>query len=629
MPLPETAVQFRVYVGNEVGSAPDVTDFDPQWQCISVTHRIGGVMEAVIMRDLGRVGRMEDEAITDFTNRKVEIFAYGANDIRLKGMFWGELVQRQQRIETQESDTYIAKLRPYHFGFPSPGEHVWMPTTDEITHFQQPHHFNPIVDEKAHNNKDVTHGIGDEEADPVVEPLKYYPLIDPESGLSDVALEYMGTEAAAWTLPEVVAYFCWTVNADEEYVKNPLTDGETAEEVADDLGEVLLDPPEIKDLRLPIDQCLPFYLTRTLDPLGYAWTVDPEYSTEDEESHIEPRIRVFTRGHSANPSHKVTLDLDEIDGVVDQSNLLQCGLASSLEQMPVVLAGRPSIKQYEMTIPLWKGWETDATVTDDHESNPGRLWIANESWEYTDLREEIPLTDLNDGLGETLFVIRRRKMTDCLTQYSDQNNKKIRRPPFLQYQVGDGEWLPVPEEWGYRVLPDQIGVRFHTPPKDLLPDNVTVRITGTVQTDSASGQIATLATPQVEYEAFGGPWTTLDLSDRFHNRTRRTAGEYASVLTGDADTKDSDSELFDYLTRLAKHEQVLPISGSATVKGIDVDYRVGDVIMEITGRDIDLFATVDEELERYPQITGITWYPTANPPVTVLEINPAPSPEVV
>jgi len=611
LPPVVSVTELRAFVGDEEGGEPDYEEHDPSWQVVTVRLAINGVAEATLLFDLGREGRLENTALTSISNNIVEVWAFQDNE-PLGPIFRGEIVGRNDSIDSQESRGYTASLRPHHFGQLPPGARVWEPFSDKPLDTWQKFYFNPVVDGKARGNRDATHDEASESAP--YETARHFYLLDPEQGLSTAALEYMGTEAASWTLPQVVAYFLWTINEDEWWIKNPATIGTTAEEIADELGEVMLTPPDVKDLTYPITKSLPQYLSAVLDPHGFQWAVVFE-GTSVIEDGMTPRIRIFTRGRPNGEASEWELPLDAIGEVVDQSRTERAQFNVSLLALPKAIAGYGSFTEEELTIPLYKCWDppADSIIPDDSDSFIGRAWVANEGLDYTDLRPEIPPVDLNDGLSSPDYLPRRRKAEDCLTTYKDVvTDKRIRRPPFLQYRLASTqEWLPAPEEWGYRVLPDQIGIKFHTPPPDLQNPGLEFRLTCGVQSDTRINTGVYVSDLQHDVSIVHPIYDMLDLSDRFHFRRRRTGGDFASALTGDADLANDNAALQTYLEKLAQTLQILPTSGTAQLFGILTGFKVGDVITKVGGREISLklntYNLDDEEaVPRYVQITGVT-----------------------
>ena len=611
MPAVDHATEFRVFVGGPEGAEPDYEAHDPAWQCLSVRKAIGGVCEAMILYDLGREGRLQDTNLLTLTNRIVEIWAY-KNDELLGPVFRGEIVGRNDLIAPQESRVYKAALRPHHFGDQPSGATYWHPIDSEPLFSWHNFFFNPIVDGKARGNRDATND-GVWSGSPF-ETARHFYLLDPEQGLSEQALTALGVEAATWDLRQITAYFLWTINEDEWWVKNPAVAGTTAEEVAAELESVMIDVPEAKDLKYPAQLTLPQYLTAVLDPHGYGWCVDYEWTTVQED-RITPRIRIFTRGIGIDAEHEWELKLDPIGEVVDQSEVEQASFNCSLETLPQNIAAYGPFLEEEVTMPLYKAWDDAIEVGNipvESESFVGRAWVANEGWDYSGVRPEIQNPYLGDpfvGSIGTAWIPRRRKAEDCLTTYIDQTtNKPTRRPPYVEYRKDtESGWLPVPEEWGYRVLPDQIGIKFHSIPDELLDDEAEVRMTCTIQGDVRLEKKITCSDLQDESQPLHTITSILDLSDRFHLRRRRSAGAYASVLTTTADTVDDEEKLETYLTKLTETLQILPTSGAATLCGLLLNYGVGDLLYSVSGRNIDLKLTTFATTERYVQIAAVTW----------------------
>lgn len=637
---------LRAFIGSEIGSDPDFEPYDEdpeygdRWRVVSVHQGVGGVMEATLVYDMGIVGShtgqdlIENWNVRDLKGYRVEIFSLfnsgedeGKRDVAL---FRGEITDRDMNLSTNESQVYRARLKPGFFERRCDGAIVWDPGEEEFFVTSNDLFFNPVVDGKVHNNRDKSlsgksYGLSGNN--------KFHPIIDPESGLSDVALTYLGQEAEEWTLSQVVSHFLWTLNAFQNTVKNPDVGAATTPDEVDEEMTVLDDAPPVKDLKLPRGQYLPYYLTQVLNPSGYMWSVDPSHDINEDASHVELRIRIFQRGRAPDEESEKILYLDAPGDDLDVSNVEEARFTTSLAQVPSALIAEGGFKEYEVTLPLYRGWNSDEDGnfnTEDSNDAVGRLWVANEGWDYTELRPEINTPNLNDGLEITEFVIRRRPAHDCLTTYINEvTNKKTRRPPFAEYSNDDGAtWQSVEERWGYRVLSDQIGIRFHTIPTELTESGVLVRLTCTVASDTrlfASEDFTNDEVPIEEHQVF------LDLSDEFKFRQRMATGDYASVLTGDADTVNDILAMDDKLTKLGVNCKSFPLHGSARLHGLNFDYKVGDIITGIPGRSISFKTytdtSVDPNVNYYAQITGITWQHFEQK--TLLEFAPSDAPEVV
>lgn len=143
-------------------------------------------------------------------------------------------------------------------------------------------------------------------------------------------------------------------------------------------------------------------------------------------------------------------------------------------------------------------------------------------------------------------------------------------------------------------------------------DDLKLRLTGTM---SGCGRITYEATTEDspnsrEVKLF------LDLSDRFHKRTRLESGDYVSQLyladTGsEADEADDQEALEAYCDAVLESEQAAGLRGAIAIDGIELSYQVGDLIEAINGREIVLNAhSPDVEAKQFVQITQIVYeYP--------------------
>lgn len=103
----------------------------------------------------------------------------------------------------------------------------------------------------------------------------------------------------------------------------------------------------------------------------------------------------------------------------------------------------------------------------------------------------------------------------------------------------------------------------------------------------------------------------LDLSDRYHKRSRQTTGDYASVLTGDADEADDESDLQAYIADVLENELSADIDCEFKLHGIHTQYEIGDLVASVDGRDIFLNRNKPNPSTKVPrkyvQIVGIRW----------------------
>ena len=215
----------------------------------------------------------------------------------------------------------------------------------------------------------------------------------------------------------------------------------------------------------------------------------------------------------------------------------------------------------------------------------------------------------------------------------------MRRDILLEYAIvdpeagdpeGDAEWLEVSSEvGGWAILGDQIGVIFtdDSPPETLVSafaaGNLRLRITGTIASDHYLYNVPTdiLDTGYVAGSAQGRlNMTTIPMHDRFchwyvvgktsTDRPELETHEFASVLKDDAagaETHDHRSELRAFAANIIKPMLHAEYNGNFVIPYWTVEYKIGDLLTEIEGRNIGLDQSADPAEHAYMQITGIEW----------------------
>jgi hypothetical protein len=319
---------------------------------------------------------------------------------------------------------------------------------------------------------------------------------------------------------------------------------------------------------------------------------------------------------------------------LESTNMHGLELMSDLGNMQNIIRGYGALIEREFTIPLYRTWATSEDNNYDHSNTNkaiGRKWAANEGADYNSLRTEIPSTPPNFGTG---WIPKRRVIEDCITLRDDK-----RRPAFLQYREdSDSSWKEVPNEWGYRVLHNEIGIWWTGTrqeestnggiPEELLTATVELRITGTVRGDKR----VEYTTPTSVYSPNSNEITaTIDLSDRFFDRRRQDSGTYASVLTGPMDSVYNYSDLVSHVTEVWGKSDLADTQATVTLIGLhycyDKDglpesYRIGDMVTKVEGREISFNRAAAGNAEKTLQITGIRWINETGNQSTILELSP-------
>lgn len=559
-------------------------------------------------------------------------------------LFWGELTRQSIAIEDKESCILTATVQPYHFGPAASGaalrEFKSLIELDNSDPEAEPLLllnngddlvFNPLIDEEIKFNQSR---ITDE-------TLDYAIPIEVEATRTETARFFNNDNAtpAEWLLSDVMFAIPRVCNPDEDYILNP-----------DILS--LDDDQKIRNLRLPLGETLPAYMDAVLLPLGYSWCLDygvkqdPPPEPENEEDPPEPppppervvTIRIFSRQEGPEKELYLQAKGERYDRAL--TNLNAVSVEWDIANLSNEIVGVMPPLEHEVTIELVRGWPAagdSKTAEDLDRDNPAssyyseeygpdawRLFVGNEANDYTGSRgvdgggAGVPVVlNLDSVFGADQYLRRRRKLEDCLTF----DSAGFRRRPFLEYKnpeydpeiEGSIEWLPVPIEWGFVVLEEQIGIRFTgaQPPAELIAmgDDAKLRITGTIKADVRTEIIATstASSPNGRKVVL-----YIDLADKFRYAQIQGTGPHASVLEqpyGSAEVLDV-TQPDAYIQKIRDREQSAAVTASIELFGLHYNYQIGDVLTKIAGRNISLDRNAEEaEQSAYLQIMGIRWLP--------------------
>lgn len=628
-------VQLAIRLGNAEGDAPEAEDIVEHLRLLRIIRSAGGreLDVAEFAYDLDKTGqRLEDLQTLTGWNRQIEVRAFGdTGNEDGEVLFWGDLTASTIQIDpTGEFATVQAVVPPYLFGEPLTGQKVIDPLDDEmsVVDYHVDLVFNPLVDGVVTENMSQLQD-GDD---------KYHVWIDPESvaTITAVLFQNQGSSARFWTIDQAVNSLLWAFNADEEFITNF--------DAVD--NEIFADAEELKNVRIRRGQYLPSALDTLLQPLGFNWyldlaledTADPGDGSDHEPNwEVTKTIVVFKRGSGEERQVYFQRPGEAFDAL--KSNAPDVSVTWDVGDVANVIEAYGSLQEREVTLWLYRGWEPSYdhwTADDCDPANPDsyyytenggqdthRLWVANEAGDYNGLRDELSdapdLREIFDG-----YVPKRRRLFECLTYSSDGQR---RRPPYLEWYNRESEaettsekWEPVPPEWGYTLLTDQIGIRFSGNLSNGVASLITpelqpiLRITGTIVGDQRISQFSTTSgnSPNVRDVKL-----VLDVSDRFHDRKRQATGAYKSVfINGDvdpptfdyeADEADDSSALQDFVDEISVIEEAASMDATLELHGIHFEYKIGDLITQIDGRNISLNRnSPDSENKRYLQITGTT-----------------------
>ena len=148
-----------------------------------------------------------------------------------------------------------------------------------------------------------------------------------------------------------------------------------------------------------------------------------------------------------------------------------------------------------------------------------------------------------------------------------------------------------------------------SPPADLIARgaNARIRMTCTLAADSP---LISTASRQTTSPNLRTNKLLVDVSDRFVKREVNSFGDFVSVLYSEpaADTKDDQTAMDTFAEKLRSTEDVAVMRGTVGLFGIHLQYKLGDCVKNIKGRDISLNRLAKTvETKKYLQIVGLGW----------------------
>ena len=601
--------RIGVFIAADPDTKPTVDDYDPTTYAVEWGVVAGsGMWYAKLVSDLAKQERrLENMSLQLDGTRQVEIWEIDPeeSDIRIYPLFWGEIVNQQIVLDGGvEQEQLTARIDPYHFPEVIRGQRVRINGNEKTVNI--PLEFNPMVDGVIIPNR----------WKPTGDTNDWYHWIDPESSRTGESVMYQDDGGTAvpesWTIDSILQTLCEIANEDQTFVKNVAPYNYDA---------MLPDPPEINNIVLKTGAYLPEYLDNICQRLGYNWTVDVAVD-QDNTPELKPKLRFFQQMEGSVKTVKMQAPGSVMDNAA--TTVSEFRMAAEVGQLSNIITGYGALIEREVKVPLYRSWDSLNDADYDHEDPHniiGRKWVANEAGDYTGIRAEItdPLL-----LGEE-WQVKRRVFEDCLT-YRD--NK--RRPPFLEYRENsESEFKPVPNEWGYRILADEMGVHFtgHREegsdtggiPDEMLTSTVELWVTATIRGDTRPTHTSDYSANSPNANEIE---TVIDLSDRFFDRQRMT-GPYAPDLTGPADERDDTDALVEYVAKIQEQSELADIQASITLFGLhfDDEYKVGDVISKLEGREISFERSVTDQ-QKYVQVVGITHRNNVAGQYTVLTVTP-------
>lgn len=600
-----------VLLGSTPGTDPTLEDETDVWRCIRIVRSIGlsNSDQAILVSEVGQLGRIADVELTSGTDVRVEIrIPDSKGNIADNCIFAGEVKVIDYGITEDESEQLIVEIPRYLYGGAIQGQEVWDSKTSDVVVAHEDLVFNPVIN-----------GIIDNNMSSKVDPNRDYNLFfDPESGRTTTAQEIFSQTIGPlrWTISKAIKYLTGSLNSTENFIENP---GDLTKEVESEAIEFL-------NVYLKRGDYLPEILDRILRPFGLFPYI--AFTTDGGASKRSLKVASKLSGNAK----EVLLQAEGDTYEKGKSNVIDSSLQYGIDTITTV-TGHGGMIQKQVTVELYRGWaegsdDKEATDLDKNDStsdyggneNVWRLWVANEAGDYCDLRttvEPIPDTPLDLSNVFDNYYPRRRVFEDCLT-FEDvstgDDQARYRQPVVEYYDPSEDEWKLVPVEWGGRITSEQMGFEFTggTPPTDLLdlenPDDdehVKIRVTGVISGDQRVSYTkdADDSSPNSnDIELF------LDLSDRFQDRQVQDTGEFENLVNGTHDEHDDTQDLEEFVDAVHTKENAATVSGTFVLMGYRPSFELGDRITKINGRNISLNRLSNSaSSKRYPVVTQIEY----------------------
>jgi hypothetical protein len=569
---------------------------------------------------------------------------YGTN-VRL---IVGDYVTESESVDATETLNAQVSVSESMYGTTCDGmQYVKMVDAEDLEEGEDPERpgievseeivFNPEIDGEVRGNKSSN-----------FQTQNHYWII-PEVSESAALQDELGQSVSMWSLPEAIVAVCRMMNEEEVYIRNPVIDEES---------ELWTGAPEIKNLRLQTGFYLPYYLDAILHPAGYNWWLDPETEKlpqgdgpETQWKYERPIIRIFRKGWSPDPPKELNFQAPGSTLDLSESNVNQYRIDRKISDAYNCVRVLGDKIRVEMTFRLYPGWRNseDALTPDELAISDGdqyaehktahRLWIANEWLGWSDNRTGAYEVGLNlvalalgtyslTGNGQNYPVLRPKLILEPPLTYQGSGDDKVRRDILLEYSIDSGvTWTEVSSKiGGWAVLGDQVGIIFtdDKPPQDIWDafqdETLRMRVTGTVASPTNYYNYDT-DTPDFNDSSaiMRARRLVLDRSSEFRHwfvlgknnpAGSGIGGTNDSVLKDDvagAETHDDRQALYDFAAATLRNVMHAEYDADFTLPGWHTEYKIGDLLSKINGREVGLNQSADAEDPRYLQITGIEW----------------------
>lgn len=401
---------------------------------------------------------------------------------------------------------------------------------------------------------------------------------DPGTGDSYSVFAPNGADASAWTLDEAIAYLLCEYG-ESEHVDVPLPN-----EVRAAVNALV-----IRDVSLE-GQTLAEALGALLELVGGRIVVTAEPHT----TGLSRRLELWYPGRAPVVwfAHQPPGERYDPAG----TNLAGLNAQMRFDSAPRRYVARGDRRVYESTFGLVAGWD-DALVTYDPDdfspsTNPNcdtvrdvfRKWVLNEAGEYSESPYERGLApDLSALFEGAPYVRRHRRLLPCLSRDALGRSHGV----YVEVSLdGGAAWERM--NLGVRILKNECGLYLTDdplPPRYLaaaMREQVRVRVTAAIESD------AVLA---VEY---AGEAST-DLPGRTRHLNVPAGYRYRLVATTSrfhgqpgADEADDSARLEDLVRAAYEADRHSPTPTRVEIPYLAMGHRVGQRILGIRGRRLDL-----------------------------------------
>ena len=300
-----------------------------------------------------------------------------------------------------------------------------------------------------------------------------------------------------------------------------------------------------------------------------------------------------------------------------KTNMATCSVNSFKTGETVEVVGHGDVRRFESTFELAMGWDRSLEA-DDYERYSAitnddflevrdvfRKWVLNEAGDYNGPPYNLEPYDFREVFGTSNYGRRRRRFWPCLSR--DDSGESLGYYVEVSYDDGD-TWLPY--GGAFNNLLDECGIYISTSQLDvhtwvaIKKDMLRFRITAAVDSDE-----------HLEAAIANGPINAarpvrrvfFDLGNEFKHR-QVTAGsifyDYSANGLGQPDIADDSAELRGYLRDQLRRVSQSQWSGTAVLPWVHPDIWPGDVVTEVSGRELD-FNSRPGIPEQQPQVKSV------------------------